>query len=235
MVYSSLLDTTYVDDFKHGLSMLIGLQPSVHVTQLLGYCNNSFVTEYQKLGTAAHIHQALSTKTFKPYDTLKTRFGLCLHYAAILVFLHTSPLGTRVMCDSNELQKTLNQFLLTPDLSIIVNDLDALPQVNHTSGVGIKCGHRQLFGEFVAPEQLWPYDDQDFNDTEMPPYDEKTDVWKIPDVCDFFIGDLSGSDVLRLHLFKIHAQCKMGRATDRPTSQAVFEQYRNIAILLELV
>ena len=235
MVYNSPLDTAFIDDFRHGQNMLTGLQPSVHVTQVLGQCKDSFVTEYHRLGTAANIHQVLSKKTFKSYDTLKTRFGLCLHYSAVLAFLHNSPLGTRVMCDSNDLQKTLDQFLLTPDLSIIVNDLDALPLVNHTSGVGVKCGHRQLYGEFVAPEQLWPYDDRDFNDTEMPLYDEKTDVWKIPDVCNFFIGDVSGSDVLRLHLFKIHAECKRLKATDRPTSHAVFEQYRDVALHLELL
>ena len=230
-----MLDTKYAEDFKHGLRMLIGLQPSVYVTQLLGYCEDSFVTEYHNLGTAANIHKVLSTANYKPFDTLTTRFRLCMRYVEILAYLHDSPIGTRVMCDSNDLQKTLSQFLLTSNLSIVVNDLDALPQVNHSAGIGIKCGHWELFGEFVAPEQLWPNDERDFIDSEMPSYDEKTDVWKIPDVCEFFIGDFSGSDVLRLHVFKVHAQCKREKAGERPTSNEVLEQYRSIATILQLV
>ena len=225
-----MLDTKYAKDFKHGLRMLIGLQPSMYVTQLLGYCDDSFVTEYHSLGTAANIHKVLSTTK---YDTLNTRFALCLRYVEILAYLHNSPIGTRVMCDSNDLQKTLSQFLLTSDLSIVVNDLDALPEVNHSAG--IKCGHQELFGEFVAPEQLWPDYERDFVDSEMPSYDEKTDVWKIPDVCEFFIGDFSGSDVLRLHLFKVHAQCKREKPADRPTSDEVLERYRSIVTILQLV
>ena len=223
----------YVGDFKRGLTTLIGLQPSTHVTQLLGYCGNSFVTEYHRLGTAANIHNVLSRAKFKPYDTLNTRFGLCMRYVQVLAYLHNGPNGPRVMCDSNDLHKTLSQFLLTEDLDLVVNDVDALPVIRH--GNAIKCGPRQLFGEFVAPEQLWPHKERHFIDSEMPSYDEKTDVWKIPDVCNFFVKDFPGSDVLRLHLFKVHAQCKRKKPEKRPSSDEILEQYRSIATRLQLV
>ena len=205
----------------------------MYVTQLLGYCNNRFVTEYHSLGTAANIHKVLSRAKFKAYNTLNTRFGLCMRYVEVLAYLHNGPTGPRIMCDSNSLQKTLSQFLLTEDLTLVVNDVDALPIV--IDGRGIKCGSRQLFGQFVAPEQRWPHDKRDFIDSEMPSYDEKTDVWKIPDVCNFFVKDFPGGDALRLHLFKVHAQCKRKKAAKRPSSNDILEQYRSIATRLQLV
>ena len=54
------------------------------------------------------------------------------------------------------------------DLELVVNDLDALPEVKVSDGRKIRCGHREVMGEFVAPEQLWPYDDRSFVEDEMP-------------------------------------------------------------------
>ena len=195
--------------------------------QLVGYCNNVFITEYHKFGTADKLSRLLETK-LQTYNTLTIRFGLCVQYAKIIQFLHNSPQGTRVMCDSNDLEKTLSQFLVTSDLWLLANDLDALPKVNRTKGQLIKCGHRQLHGDFVAPEQLWLRDDAAFSDSEIPGYDEKTDIWKIPDVCNHFLGNVQGADNLRFHLFKIHKQCKHLDPEQRPSAQEVVAEYQRI-------
>lgn len=114
---------------------------------------------------------------------------------AILDFLHRSPLGTLVMCDSSDLPKTLSQYLLTANFSIVLNDLDALPLVNRSSGALVKCGHR---GSPWGP--TWPQSScgprrkgVPFQDDLMPAYDEKSDVWKIPGVSSFLLGHVEGA------------------------------------------
>lgn len=192
---------------------------------MIGYCSNTFITEYHRLKSADNANEILKREEYVKYDTLPTRFSLAIKYAHILNFLHTSPIGTRVMCDSNDLQKTLNQYLITADLDLVVNDLDALPLVNHSTNTLIKCGHKQLFGNFVAPEQLWPHEDEEYFDEKMPLYDEKIDIWKIPDVFDFLINDVNGSDSLRFSLFDLHKKCKSSDPKERPTAAEILEVY----------
>ncbi len=227
VAYNILLTPAYKDDFHHGLAMLIGLQPHLEVTQLLGYCHqpNMFITEHHQLGTADNLVELLNTPIYEAYNTIEFRFGLCIKYAKVIQFLHDSPLGTRVMCDSNNLKKTLSQFLVTSSFDIIANDLDALPNVDHKKGQMIKCGHRELFGDFVAPEQVWPFPDRDFTDQDMPAYDEKTDIWKIPNICEHFVGNIPNADSLLFHLFKIHRQCKSIDPSERPTAAQVVQKY----------
>lgn len=219
----------YKADFLHGVSMLRSLQ-SVRVVSLVGVCEEDrvFVTEYHPLGSAVTLDSTLAQERYRAKDLWQVRLRLALDYVVFLVFLHNSPVGTRVMCDSNDLHKTLSQFLLTSDLRLLANDLDALPLVE-PGGQGIKCGHRQLSGEFVAPEQLWPFGEEvPFTDDLMPGYDEKSDIWKIPDVTRFLLGHISGSDVIHLHLFQIHAECKRSNPKLRPSAREVLHVYRSV-------
>lgn len=224
-----LASEQYKADFFHGLSMLRSLQ-SARVVSLIGMCEEDgvFVTEYHPLGSAVTLDAILDKDRYRSQDTWQTRMRLVLDYVAFLVFLHNSPVGTRVMCDSNDLHKTLSQFLLTSDLRLLANDLDALPLVEH-GGKGIKCGHNELVGEFVAPEQLWPNrEDVPFSDDLMPGYDEKTDIWKIPDVTRFLLGHVPGSDVLHLNLFQVHAECKRKDPRLRPSAREVLSVYHAV-------
>ena len=264
VAYNSLLNVDYLEDFEHGLAMLIGLNPNQHVTQLIGFCadigarkrkyhkrsksNNQtasnstrsrsygqpvYITEYHPFGNAANFsfilhHQFKSDNQNDIANTLvQSRFNMCMKYVDILTYLHDSPLGTRVMCDSNDIVKTLSQFLLTPDLGLVVNDLDATPEVVDDPYVGIKCGHRQLFGDFVAPEQLWTQSGH-FNDTLMNTYDEQIDIWRIPDMCSFFLGPGSSSHSINFHLFNIHKQCKNHNPHQRPSAKQVQREYQRI-------
>ena len=134
------------------------------------------------------------------------------------------------MCDSNSLEKTLSQFLLTSDFHLVANDLDALPEADPARGLLVKCGHRQLSGDFVAPEQLWPFGDAGapFSDDAMPGYDEKTDIWKIPEVTRFLMGQVPGGDLVHFHLFQIHEGCKREDPRLRPSALQVLEAYRSV-------
>ncbi|XP_030627578.1 protein O-mannose kinase isoform X2 [Chanos chanos] len=224
---SVLSSEKYKDDFLHCVSMLRSLQ-SARVVTFVGVCeeDDMFVTEYHPLGSALALDKTLAQERYRSQDSWNTRLRLALDYVAFLAFLHASPVGTRVMCDSNDLNKTLSQFLLTADLRLLANDLDALPKVVRGSE-GVKCGPRRLTGDFVAPEQLWPYgEDMPFSDELMPGYDEKTDIWKIPDVTRFLLGHVPGSDVIHFHLFQIHAECKKQDPHLRPSALEVLSVYR---------
>lgn len=219
LAYSRLNNPYYLSDFKYGLNMLKLFQPSPFVVQLVGFCEmeNVILTEYHKNGNAVNITNLSS-------HNLKFRLNLCLNYAFLLEYLHNSPSGTRVMCDSNNLQKLLSQLLVTDNLTLILNDLDALPEVNQEFNFSIKCGHQQLTGAFVAPEQLWPFSTP-FDDSKMPGYNEKTDIWKAATVCEHFLEDVPNSDMARYHLFSLHKSCKNPNPERRPTAHQLVKEY----------
>jgi hypothetical protein len=203
------------------LNMLRMLHPTKHIVQLVGFCKHDILTEYHANGNAVNIINQF------PDLTVRLRLQLCLDYALILQHLHNSPAGTRVLCDSNDLTKLLSQLLVTEELHLLLNDVDALPEVNRRMNKTIKCGHRQLHGTFVAPEQLWPYA-HEFRDEEMPGYDEKTDIWKAASVCEHFLGNVAGSEVIRYSLFSLHKSCKDHNPDMRPTAEQLVVEYRTL-------
>lgn len=219
----------YEKDFKSGLNFLNHYSPNDYLVQLVGFCHHplAIITEYYELGSAAGFHELLESNSYQRWNTIQTRFQLCLDYVEILVWLHSDSVGTRVMCDSNDLRKTLEQYLLTNDFRLVLNDVDALPSVNHSKRELVKCGHRELFGDFVAPEQRWPYD-LPYDDNLMPFYDEKTDIWKIPDVCQYFLRGARDESILIYHLFSIHKKCKVENPVLRSTAQDVLTRYKDV-------
>ncbi|XP_072491125.1 protein O-mannose kinase isoform X2 [Notamacropus eugenii] len=227
---SQLTKPEMKEDFLHGVKMLKSLQ-SEYVVLLIGYCEDdgTVLTEYHPLGTLKTLEETLNLPKYQSLNTWHHRLKLAINYVNIINYLHTSPLGTLVMCDSNDLDKMLSQYLLTSSFNIVANDLDALPVVHKSNRTLIKCGHRELVGEFVAPEQLWPYGEETpFDDERMPPYDEKTDIWKIPDVSSFLLGHVEGSDIVRFHLFEIHQACKKTNPEERPSAQEVLDTYQKV-------
>ncbi|XP_030005231.1 protein O-mannose kinase isoform X2 [Sphaeramia orbicularis] len=228
---SELSSLDYEADFLHGLSMLQTLQ-GPRVVQLVGFCldDHVLVTEYHPLGSLLNLDDVLAQEQYQQHNTWQTRLRLAMNYVSILHYLHNSPAGRRVMCDSNSLDKTLSQFLLTNNFHLVVNDLDALPEVDRSRGLVVKCGHRELSGDFVAPEQLWPFSStgKSFSDDLMPGYDERTDIWKIPDVTRFLMGRVPGGDLVHFHLFQIHEECKKTSPELRPSALTVLNTYRSV-------
>ncbi|XP_029940276.1 protein O-mannose kinase [Salarias fasciatus] len=228
---SSLSSEDYLEDFLHGLSMLQALQEP-RVVQLVGFCleDRLLATEFHPLGSLLNLDRVLARPQYRHLDTWQTRLRLAAEYVSVLDYLHSGPAGRRVMCDSNSAEKTLSQFLLTGDFHLVANDLDALPEADAAAGLLVKCGHRQLSGDFVAPEQLWPFADrgEPFSDELMPGYDEKTDIWKIPNVTWSLMGSVPGGDLVHFHLFQIHEQCKKADPRLRPSAGDVLKVYRSV-------
>lgn len=224
VAYVYINNRDYLEDFKAGLDFLKGIGASRFLIQLLGFCEEAhvYITEYHSLGNALNMHKVFSERNI---IGLKERFHLCIDYVSILDFLHNSPLGTRVMCDSNTLNKTLEQYLITSSLSLILNDIDALPQVGRE---GIICGHREIRGEFVAPEQKWPYNGEEFTEDRMPRYGEKVDIWKIPAVCNHFLGKSEEARIFRYHVFPTHKKCREKRPQARPSAREVLQLYEDL-------
>lgn len=225
---SKLKNAQFVNDFQHGLNMLKLLNPSKYIVQLIGYCEKKhiIITEYHTKGNAVNVTNILKNMG---KDSIFKRLNLCFNYVEILNYIHDGPGGTRVFCDSNDLFKLLSQLLVTEDLTLVLNDMDALPEVK--ANVNIICGHRELKGSFIAPEQLWNHNFS-FNESMMNGYNEKTDIWKAVAVCNYFLKDIEGNEVALYRLFNIHRQCRNQDPSKRPTAKELVVEY--IKILDEL-
>jgi len=226
VVYSIPRYNSTKSDFLHGLDMLQTFQNTPYVVEMIGYCTDEespyLATKFYKYSSADKLKNLLDTLSLSPMKEFRVRVTLALDYLSILVFLHDS---SHVMCDSNDLKKTLSQFIITDHMHLVLLDVDALPEVIRNKNITIKCGHKQLFGTFVAPEQLWPYKNEVFIDSKMPGYDEKTDIWKIPDVIRFILGQSNQATQLKFRLFEILHRCKEMEPMFRPHARDVRDAF----------
>lgn len=207
VVLSSLTSEEFTEDFHHNIAMH-HLLDGRYTVRMLGSCDDSIVTEYHPRG---NILSAMSSLN----DTLEFRFPMCLQYLRILKFLHSHE---RVMCDSNSLPKILEQFLVSNDGRLLLNDMDALPRKQN--GV-VRCGKRMLDGEFVAPEQR-------LEAGYRKGYDEMTDMFKAPHVCDYILGDAEHAIWFRYWLFDVNKQCKSEDPKLRPSARKLIRDYLEV-------
>ena len=145
----------------------------------------------------------------------------------MLQFFHTQPDGSYVMCDSNNLRRLLKQILVRNDFQLVANDLDDFPLANRAKNVTIKCKTPVIRNKFAAPEQRWKAMDE-----VVPGYDEKADIWKIPDVCEFFTSTpgatTPGYEALHNQLVGIHGLCKRITSSERPSAEQVLQEYLRV-------
>lgn len=214
LAYSILKNKTYSQDFNEGLKMLKMLNPSKFLVQLVGYCEreNIILTEYHPYNNANNILYLLENRT----DRTRLGLQLCLNYAQILNYLHNSPVGIRVNCDSNGMKKLLSQFLIKSDISLILNDLDALPEITNKS---VNCGHEIL-------------SDQNTNSRRklksLFEYTDKSDVYKFPNVCEYFFKGSIEFNSLQYSFYSIHKKCKNQDASKRPTSSDLMAHFKTL-------
>jgi len=207
VILSTLTSKEFEEDFRHNI-LMHQLLDGPYTVRMFGSCNDSIVTEYHPRGNIMFAMASLN-------DTLEFRFPLCLQYLKILRFLHSHE---RVMCDSNSLPKILEQFLVSNSGQLLLNDMDALPRKE--KGV-VRCGKKMLDGEFVAPEQR-------LEAGYRKGYDEKTDMFKAPHVCDYILGEAEHAIWFRYWLFDVNKQCKSQDPKLRPSAKKLIRDYLEV-------
>lgn len=145
----------YLMIFNRNIYRLKDLSPSPYVTQLIGICNDTFITEFYPHGRADDFENFL--EILQPsFRSAHWRLSMCISYAQILQFLHNSPMGVFMMCDANFVGKSLRQLLLGEDMRLVLNDVDDVREVDPDNG--IVCNKRShIRGDFMAPEMIWPH------------------------------------------------------------------------------
>jgi len=227
----------YVQHFKEIVTAdyenMKSLAHNHQIAQLIGFCSEdgTLVTEYFPLKDLSQIHRLLQNETF---NSAAFHINMCLKYAKLLDFLHNSPIGSRSMCDTCTLENTLKQYTLRDDFAIVANDLDYLLQPNQCKIMYNQC---KIFTDIFTPPEIRNY--TKFNNNQVwgckdvlinGDIDEKTDIWKIPDVCDFMLGDFkrqlphSTQEVIN----GLHGSCKNQRPDLRPSARLVAHQYETI-------
>ena len=188
------------------------------------------------------------------------RMQAATDYVESLVLLHhlagerSGQGGSYIHCDAREgPAKLLSQYVVPPDLRLLLNDVDATPWARSIAAeaaaggggaaagaaaaapVVAKCGHLQFSArEFVAPEQLWPHTGARFNDAEMPGYDEKSDIWRVPRTVEALLGAelLAALFASEPHGPVLAAQWELLRAACAAVDPAARPDARKVALLL---
>jgi glycoprotein-mannosyl O6-kinase len=225
---SLLNNPKFIKDFHHGQDMLLEYSGYPGFIRLIGHCKKPALTltELHPYGSVANLSLILS-KFNNINDNIKFRIQMCHDWSKILKILHgEGPIkNIRIMCDSNSIKKLLSQILLDKNLNLILNDLDALPQLS--SDKGVICGHGPIEGELVAPEQKWPFPNQPFNESLMPGYNEKIDIWKSGKLCEYFLN-ITNNHWIKYRLFNLHKKCLKNEPYLRPCASELVQEYYNV-------
>lgn len=161
----------------------------------------------------------------KEFDNVFVRFQLCIDFVRIMTTLHSAH-GGRVFahCDAGNVNIMLQQYLLTDDFRLVISDVDSLLGFEIRDGMSQKrmCpfkSDRNYFQPFNAPEQYFNHKLKTF------PYDEKIDIWKIPNICDRLLYRNSIKREVLPHLTALHKRCKSSDPKGRPTALEVLKIY----------
>jgi len=209
------------------INNLKSLQPSIFVTQLVGYCENpawpEVVLEYHPRGRLGNLPAVLemTPKLATPHLLMR----LLVDYAAVLSVLHhREPEGARVLCDTWSLQKISHQFLLTRDFRLLLNDVDDVSLVIPSKGRLARCNS----GFYTRPELL----DPDFlapEEYSQGYFDQSVDIYKAPAVAQWILESAGREgQILLQQLEPIHKQCKSVMPMDRPTAEELLLEYKKL-------
>jgi hypothetical protein len=201
----------------------------------VGICRNNTVVQYYKNGNGVQLDEILkdSMKSEGEIDK-QSQFAMkyCINYAEAISFLHNQPTGPRVLCDTNYSKDMLEQFLITDDMALVINDVDYLPVARGKSVSRLNCVSVGKKADAAAPEMRHKEDKEDEED-EVVYFDEKSDIWKIRVACDHFLSFVGNSSRVMLLLAAIHEQCWNIDPDKRPSAPEVVNTYKNVLKLLQ--
>lgn len=247
-----------VDRVRQGFDNLKMLQPHPRITQLLGYCIAGNITVMiTELGTWGDLRQFILSPEFHDFS-LAQRTDIAVQVVDAIGYVHNSPTGSRINCDMNTVGQALAQFIVLDDFRIVLNDVDDLPVGDSRSRVKSQCivGRHNINGtadhSFEAPERRWPWPDrfpkeidpeeldtrlrsgEDYSggiEFKSPQVDEKSDIWKLPDLIEKIISagiatEASDTQAKRVkamltHLRPIMRECKREQPEKRPSAKIV--------------
>ena len=217
------------------------LCPHPNLLYPIGFCKDDGIVIFSKpskIRGLAHRLNSMLTHHDK-CDHWLVRYHLSIDFIQILVHLHTTAAsGPVVLCNSNSLKDTLSQFLVTDNWRLVLATLDNLPQIKKSNDRKlslVKCSRHELKGDFVAPEQRWPFSHTKvFNINQQPGYTEAADVWKIPDITEAIMGKSEQSRYVLNHLSFIHYRCKDFDPSARPTASEILSEYERVWKMLVL-
>ena len=186
---------------------------------------------YYKHGSLRFLDSLFRHKELSKYNNIQTRMQLVVAYAKVLRYLHNSPIGVRVMCDSPFLDKLLDQYLITDDFQLVVNDVDGLEEVTEQGGCHRKP-NVSLSLQLETERQGWPRLSEPLPFQLRPVFDEKIDIWKIPWVADKIFGKVKGSDFVKSQLREIMTKCNAINPRQRPTANDVLHELLQVQKLI---
>ncbi|KAK3094532.1 hypothetical protein FSP39_002953, partial [Pinctada imbricata] len=197
------------------------------VTQIIGKCDSITITEHYQVGSILYLDQVMEAVYGNDHRTeAMTRMQLCIDYVEIIDFLHSwNPNKTYVMCDTYSLEVAVGQFLLTDKLRLVLNDVDYMAVIDNLRKKKITCGKREQF-DLMAPEMLKPSQNKPWTIRNNFYYDEKIEIWKIPNMCNYFLG--KENSMMMRQLSEIHSRCKNIDPRKRPSAREVLHMYKNI-------
>lgn len=201
------------------------LAPHPNLLYPVGSCAASNVILY---GIAEEIHPLTELDSvLEKYgcNNWMVRFKLAIDYVRILNYLHLHPSGPHVLCNSHSLNLLLSQFAVSQHFDLLLVNFDNLLNGHQP----IVCSQEQLHGEFIAPEQNWPYSDYKmFNADEQPGYFHSSDIWKIPDVTKSLLGSSKESERILNYLVTLHRRCKSTDYMWRPHAKDILTEYESV-------
>lgn len=165
------------------------------------------------------------------FNNVHIRFQLSVDYLRVLDYLHNSPIGVRVMCDSPYLEKLLDQYLITDDFHLVVNDVDGLEEVTEEGGCH-RTPNVSLSSQLAIERQGWPSESEPFEFQLRPVFDEKIDIWKIPWVVEKLLSDVKGSGFANRQLSEIMGKCHATDPQQRPTAKEVLQELMRVQKLI---
>ena len=215
VTYNIVSSQKHVSKMEDIFSTFEQLQKSPLVNQLLGQCTHSYVTQYHKYRDGTGLKFAIQhSKVLQDISPNQLGIQLCLEYAQIVNLTHSN---SNVICKSDTVDHILSNLVITDDVTFLLNDIKHLAVVKDGKA---KCEIQD--GAAMAPEEKIPHA------LGMHMYDIKSDIWKIPLVCNHILNRCGAEDVKSL-VKEIHRQCQNEDSKSRPTAAEVVQEYAKIA------
>ena len=201
------------------------LAPHQNILYPVGLCSQSNTLVYSVTDEVYPLTQLETLLEKNGCNNWMVRFKLAMDYVRLLHYLHLHPSGPYVLCNSHSLEVLLSQFAVSAHFELLLVNFENLPGGHDP----VVCTRKELRGDFVAPEQTWPFSHyRMFNPDEQPGYYHTSDLWKVPDVTKWFLGDSKECRNILNYLAGVHHGCKSSDFTWRPSAKEILTEYESI-------